>query len=77
MKNGYKIYWTENAIQELENTIEYLSVFFTVYEINKLSIKLESILELISINPKLFPEIEERGIRKVTILKYTTHFTIK
>ena len=28
MKSGYKIFWTDNAVDELEKTIEYLQLIF-------------------------------------------------
>ncbi|MEZ5037032.1 MAG: hypothetical protein R2760_06020 [Chitinophagales bacterium] len=38
MKNGYNIHWTDNALDELEKTIEYLTDNFTDREI-KTSLK--------------------------------------
>ncbi|WP_066440560.1 type II toxin-antitoxin system RelE/ParE family toxin [Chryseobacterium sp. CCH4-E10] len=52
MGNGYKIFWTPNALNELEQTIEYLQNNFTDKEIKKLVHKLESVTEIISQNPK-------------------------
>ena len=69
MKSGYKIFWTEHAASELEKTIQYLQTEFSDKEISKLLIKLEETLELISINPKIFPISDKRGIHKVILLK--------
>ncbi len=44
MKSGYKIFWTDNALLELKNTIEYLESNFTVKQTEKLSQKIESIV---------------------------------
>lgn len=42
MKNGYKILWTDNALDELAQTIEYLEENFTDREIKKLASKVEN-----------------------------------
>lgn len=54
MKNGYKILWTDNALNELEKTIEYLEANWTEKELRKLAINLEKTLNLISQNPFIF-----------------------
>ena len=72
MKSGYRIFWTEHAASELEKTIQYLQTEFSDKEISKLLIKLEETLELISINPKIFPISDKRGIHKVILLKYNS-----
>ena len=74
MKSGYKIFWTEHAASELEKTIQYLQTEFSDKEISKLLIKLEETLELISINPKIFPISDKRGIHKVILLKYNSMY---
>ncbi|MGB4447988.1 MAG: type II toxin-antitoxin system RelE/ParE family toxin [Cloacibacterium sp.] len=72
MKSGYKIFWTEHAASELEKTIQYLQTEFSDKEISKLLIKLEETLELISINPKIFPTSDKKGIHKAILLKYNS-----
>ena len=72
MKSGYKIFWTEHAASELEKTIQYLQTEFSDKEISKLLIKLEETLELISINPKIFPIPDKKGIHKAILLKYNS-----
>ncbi len=72
MRNGYKVYWTDNAIQELKETIEYLERNFTDKEISKLALKIEGITELISQNPKIFPKSEVRNVYKAVVLKFNT-----
>jgi len=37
MKNGYKILWTDYALKELENTIEYLEENWTEKELKNLA----------------------------------------
>lgn len=76
MKNGYKIFWTENALNELAKTIEYLEENFTDKEIKKLAQKIESTTALLSKNPTIFPKSEY--IHRVVILKHNTlYYRIK
>ena len=78
MKSGYKIQWTEFALDELDKTIEYLQENFTDKEIKKLASKIESVLELISINPFLFQKAEGKEVYRAVILKYNTlYYRIK
>jgi len=72
MKNGYKILWTENALDELAKTIDYLEKNFTDKEIKKLAIKIESIVALLSKNPTIFSKSEFKDVYSVVILKYNT-----
>lgn len=72
MKSGYNILWTDYALEELEQTIRYLEINFTEKEIKKLAKKLESVLELISINPLIFPKSENQEIFKITLFKFNT-----
>ena len=74
MKSGYRIFWTEHASSELDQTIQYLQTEFSAKEISKLLIKLEETLELISINPKIFPISDKRGIHKVILSKYNSMY---
>lgn len=73
MKIGYKILWTEFALNELENTIEYLEANWTERELRNLAIKLEETLILISKNPTLFQVSDfKKEIRRVVILTHNT-----
>lgn len=75
MKNGYEIFWTENALKELEATFEYLNQNWTKIESHNLSLRLEETLYLISRNPNLFQNSNIRkAIRKVVIAKYNTMY---
>ncbi len=69
MKSGYKIEWTDNALDELKATFKYLEESWTERELSRLSNELERILNLISINPGLFPISEKQNIRRVVIKK--------
>lgn len=74
MKSGYKILWTNHALIELEKTIEYLENNFSSKELEKLSQKIESTVNLISQNPALFSKSEKKDVYRVTILKLNTMY---
>lgn len=75
MKSGYRVFWTDHALDELRNTVEYLELNFTDREIRNLSEKIESTLRLVSANPQIFPETEESvGIRRVVIARFNTMY---
>ena len=74
MKNGYKIFWTENALSELTATIEYLKDNFTDKAIKRLAQKIESTTKLISQNPGIFPKSDRKNVHKVVILRFNTMY---
>ena len=78
MKNGYKTHWTPNALKGLTKTIEYLQKNFTEKEIEKLALKIEETVQLISQNPELFQKSETKNIRRAVVLKFNTvYYRIK
>ena len=71
MKSGYKVFWTDHAISELKETIEYLRKNWTERELNNFSAKLDHTIELISKTPEIFPSsFEKIEIRKAVVEKY-------
>ncbi|WP_312824288.1 type II toxin-antitoxin system RelE/ParE family toxin [Epilithonimonas sp.] len=74
MKNIYDILWTPNALNELEQTIDYLEKNFSEKEVKKLAEKIESTIQLISKNPILFPKSENKNIHKAVLLKYNSMY---
>ena len=73
MKSGYKILWTDFALEELANTIQYLEENWTQREIKKLIVSLEVTLSYISQNPNLFQASEFKSeIRRCVILSHNT-----
>jgi len=72
MKSGYKVEWTENALNELKATYEYLEENWTEKELKNLSSEIERTIKLISDNPKLFPFSEKKKIRRVIVKKLNT-----
>lgn len=72
MKNGYRIKWTPNALEELSATFEYLEENFTQKEISNLAAAIEHTTSLLSQNPNLFQESEFENIRRTVVLKFNT-----
>jgi len=73
MKSGFKIFWTDHALSELEETIEYLENKWTERELKIFSAKLDHTIELISKSPEIFPTSNEKnGVRKAVVEKYNT-----
>jgi plasmid stabilization system protein ParE len=73
MKSGYKIFWTDFALKELENTIAYLEENWTVKELQNLAAEIEANLLLISKNPFLFQSSDmKKDIRRVVIAKHNS-----
>ncbi|WP_289046761.1 type II toxin-antitoxin system RelE/ParE family toxin [uncultured Olleya sp.] len=71
MKSGYKILWTNHAISELKETIEYLENKWTERELRTFSAKLDHTIELISKSPEIFPvSFEKKNIRKAVVEKH-------
>lgn len=71
MKSGYKILWTDHAISELRETIEYLENNWSEKELRKFSAKLDHTVELISKTPEMFPDsYEKNGIKKAVVEKH-------
>lgn len=54
MESGYRILWTDHALNELAVTYEYLEIHFTKRELKRLSTEIDKTLRLISQNPNLF-----------------------
>jgi len=73
MKSGYKILWTDHALEELSQTFQYLELNFSEKETSCLANQIESVLRYISKYPKLYPESSRReGVRRAIIAKFNT-----
>ncbi|MFI1770953.1 type II toxin-antitoxin system RelE/ParE family toxin [Thalassobellus citreus] len=71
MKSGYKVLWTDHAMSELKETIEYLEENWTERELRRFSEKLDHTIELISKAPDIFPSsFEKTEIRKAVVEKH-------
>jgi len=65
MKSGYKLFWSDKALADLQNVITYLIENWTQKEIQNFARRLDKRLELITINPRLFPKtVKRREVRK-------------
>lgn len=72
---GYKIFWTEEAIHNLEEIIEYLRFKWTEKEVENFKIKLSRQIKLISSNPTMFPKSSHiPRLRKAVLSKQTSIF---
>ncbi|HIB49119.1 MAG TPA: type II toxin-antitoxin system RelE/ParE family toxin [Flavobacteriaceae bacterium] len=70
MTSGYKILWTEHALSELEETIEYLRENWTDKELSNFSRELDHTIELISKSPELFQvSKKKKDVRRAVVAK--------
>lgn len=73
MQSGYKLFWSDRALEDLQNIIEYLREKWTQKEIRNFVRRLDKRLELISVNPRLFSKTAKRkNIRRSVLTKHTT-----
>ncbi len=71
----YKLHWTEEAINNLENILDYLIDKWTQREVNNFKSKLNKKLDVISKNPFMFPvSTYNQRLRKAVLSKQTTIF---
>ncbi len=67
---AYKIFWTEEAINNLEEIIEYLYFRWTQKEIDHFKTKLSKQIDLIRQNPFLLPTSTfQPRLRKAVLIK--------
>jgi plasmid stabilization system protein ParE len=72
MKSGYKIFWSEAALSDLQNIIDYLSENWTSKEIQNFVKRLDKRVDLITLNPKLFAKTSKRkNVRRSVLTKHT------
>ncbi len=75
MGSDFEIYWSNEAIINLESILEYLSTNWSQKEVNNFKPKLAKQLRMILSNPKLFPVSEYNPrLRKAVLSKQTTIF---
>ena len=64
--------WSDRALTNLKNIIDYLTEAWTPREIQNFSRRLDKRLNLISHNPHLFPQtIRRKNVRKSVLTKHT------
>ena len=72
MKSGYKLVWSDRALGDLRNIIDYLTENWTQKEIRTFAKKLDKRLEIIALNPRLFPQSKKRrNVRRSVLTKQT------
>ena len=72
MEKGFEILWTDLALEELSETVEYLKREFSQKEIDNFGDEIERICSIISQNPNIFPNSDRLKTRKAVILKFNT-----
>ena len=72
MEKGFEILWTDLALEELSETVEYLKREFSQKEIDILGDEIERISSITSQNPNIFPNSDRLKTRKAVILKFNT-----
>jgi len=71
----YKVFWTEEAVRNLEEIIDYLYSEWTEKEVANFKAKLSVKIDLISKNPKMFPVSDfQPRLRKAVLSKQTSIF---
>ena len=73
MRSGYKVNWTDHALDELESVYDYMELNWSEREIKKLTIEIEKTISLISLNPRMFPELKP-NVRKAIVLRLNSIF---
>src|SRR5947209_6483088 len=72
MRGGYKLMWSERALADLKNIIDYLTGNWTQRAMRNFARRLDKRLNLISVNPNLFPTTtRRRNVRKSVLTKHT------
>lgn len=72
MKSGYRLQWSDQALADLKNIINYLTENWTQREIQNFARRLDKRLNLIVANPELFPKTSRRKhVRKSVLTKHT------
>lgn len=72
MENGYKLLWTDHALIDLSDILEYLENKWTEKEIRNFARKLDNTLQLIISNPFIFQKSDTINIRRAVVTKHNT-----
>lgn len=73
MKSGYKVIWSDEALENLRNIIYYLETAWTDRELQQFSRKLEARINLIQDRPLLFPlSLIRKNVHRWVLSKQTT-----
>jgi plasmid stabilization system protein ParE len=79
MKNGLKIRWTDEAINNLESIIVYLESNWTSKELTKFFVKLEKQIQLLSFYPEAYPPSPKcNNVHRCVFSKHLTiYYTVE
>ena len=79
MKSGYRIDWTVEALNNLDDIIDYLTNRWSNREISIFYKLLDKRLELLSKSPHIFPDSElKTNVKRSVLSKQTTvYFEVK
>jgi len=73
MGNTFKLIWSEESLNNLKSIIDFLEIRWTNREIKRFAQLLDRQINLIKINPHLYPESEySEGLRKSVLTKQVT-----
>lgn len=64
MKSGYKVLWSEQALTDLQNILDYLSENWTQRELKNFSQHLDKRINLIRHYPNIFPSSSTKKSNK-------------
>ena len=71
----YKIFWSDESLDNLDSILSYLEEEWTSKEVEKFKSKLGKQIQLITKNPKIFPVSKfQPRLRKAVLSKHTTVF---
>jgi plasmid stabilization system protein ParE len=75
MGSDFKIFWTNEALDNLDDIFDYLKNRWTQREIDKFRKRLSKQIDLIAQNPKLFPiSLDNPRLHKAVLSRQTTIF---
>lgn len=77
MKNGYKLLWSERALSDLKNIVDYLLENWTEKELKNFARSLDKRLEIILFNPRIFPKTRKEEKLKNQFLQNVLLFTMR
>lgn len=71
----YELFWSDEAVKNLESILAYIEQEWTLKEVEKFKKRLRQVLKLISINPNLFPKSQyNKQLHKAVLSKQTIVF---
>ena len=77
MRSGYRLYWTDEALNNLDSIFDYLTIYWTDREIRNFYRLLDERIELISNNPHTFPDSDLGPKAKRCVISKQPPFILK